>query len=181
MQPGRGPFDVFHRLLKERVVFIGTPIDDRVASILSEQLLLLQLEDATKDIHLYINSPGGSVTASLAIYDAMQSIKNDVATYAIGIAEGSALMLLCAGEPGKRFALPHARLTSTKVWGGKPEQLEETKRLERMLVEIFAKHTGQSVEQIEAIKENPRTFSLREALELGLIDEVLNTIPEKHE
>ena len=180
-QTGRGEraYDIFSRLLKERIVFIGTPIDDTIASLTIAQLLFLQSEDPEKDINLYINSPGGSVTAGLAIYDTMQYIKPAVATTCIGFAASMAAVLLAGGTKGKRAALPNARIMIHQPWGGVQGtasdisiQAEEILRTKRRLNEILAFHCGRGVEQVEKDTDRDRYLSSDEAREYGLIDMV---------
>ncbi len=185
-QTGRGEraYDIYSRLLRDRIVFLGTPVDDHVANLIVAQLLFLEAEDPTKDIYLYINSPGGSVTAGLAIYDTMQYIKPDVATVCVGMAASMGAILLAGGAPGKRFALPHARVMIHQPWGGVQGQAvdidihaREIMRLRQMLNQILSKHTGQSLKQIE--KDTDRNFfmSAEEARNYGLVDEVLEKRP----
>jgi ATP-dependent Clp protease protease subunit len=180
-QTGRGEraYDIFSRLLKERIVFIGTPIDDTIASLTIAQLLFLQSEDPDKDISLYINSPGGSVTAGLAIYDTIQYIRPAVATTCIGFAASMAAVLLAGGTKGKRSALPNARIMIHQPWGGVQGtasdisiQAEEILRTKRRLNEILADHCGRSVEQVEKDTDRDRYLSSEEAREYGLIDTV---------
>ena len=180
-QTGRGEraYDIFSRLLKERIVFIGTPIDDTIASLTIAQLLFLQSEDPEKDINLYINSSGGSVTAGLAIYDTMQYIKPAVATTCIGFSASMAAVLLAGGTKGKRAALPNARIMIHQPWGGVQGtasdisiQAEEILRTKRRLNEILAFHSGRSVEQVEKDTDRDRYLSSDEAKEYGLIDTV---------
>jgi ATP-dependent Clp protease protease subunit len=180
-QTGRGEraYDIFSRLLKERIVFIGTPIDDTIASLTIAQLLFLQSEDPEKDINLYINSPGGSVTAGLAIYDTIQYIKPAVATTCIGFAASMAAVLLAGGTKGKRAALPNARIMIHQPWGGVQGtasdisiQAEEILRTKRRLNEILAFHSGRGVEQVEKDTDRDRYLSSDEAREYGLIDMV---------
>jgi ATP-dependent Clp protease protease subunit len=185
-QTGRGEraYDIYSRLLRDRIVFLGTPVDDHVANLIVAQLLFLEAEDPTKDIYLYINTPGGSVTAGLAIYDTMQYIKPDVATVCVGMAASMGAILLAGGAPGKRFALPHARVMIHQPWGGVQGQAvdidihaREIMRLRQMLNEILSKHTGQPLKQIE--KDTDRNFfmSAEEARNYGLVDEVLEKRP----
>lgn len=152
---GERAYDIYSRLLKERIIFIGTPIDDNVASLVIAQMLFLQSEDPNKDIHLYINSPGGSVTAGLAIYDTMQYVAPDIVTICIGMAASMAQVLLCAGTPGKRYALPHSRILMHQPTGGTQGQstdieiyTREMLRIRDMLYEIIAKHTNKDIEKI---------------------------------
>ncbi len=181
-QTGRGEraYDIYSRLLKDRIVMLGTPIDDHVANLIVAQLLFLEAEDPEKDIYLYINSPGGVVTAGLAIYDTMQYIKPDVVTICMGQAASMGAVLLAAGAPGKRFALPHARIMIHQPLGGFQGQAtdieihaKEILRLKQMLNEILAKHTGQPLERIEKDTDRDFFMSADEAKEYGLIDRVL--------
>ncbi len=185
-QTGRGEraYDIYSRLLRDRIVFLGTPVDDHVANLIVAQLLFLEAEDPGKDIYLYINSPGGSVTAGLAIYDTMQYIKPDVATVCVGMAASMGAILLAGGAPGKRYALPHARVMIHQPWGGVQGQAvdidihaREIMRLRQMLNEILSRHTGQPLERIE--KDTDRNFfmSAEEARTYGLVDEVLEQRP----
>ncbi|MEO0262602.1 MAG: ATP-dependent Clp endopeptidase proteolytic subunit ClpP [candidate division WOR-3 bacterium] len=178
-------YDIYSRLLKDRIVFIGTPIDDQVANVVIAQLLFLEAEDPKRDIHLYINSPGGYVTSGLAIYDTMQYIKPDVVTICMGMAASMAAVLLCAGKKGKRYALPHSRIMIHQPWGGVQGQAidikihaDEIMRMRKLVDEILSKHTGQPLEKIE--KDTDRSFfmSSLEAKEYGLIDEVITTRKE---
>ena len=171
---------VYNRLLRERIIFLGSPVDDTVANQISAQLLLLAAEDSERDVFLYINSPGGSVTAGMAIYDTMQYVRNDVATVAMGLAASMGQFLLCAGARGKRYALPHARIMMHQPSGGlggtasdiqiQAEQMLYTKRT---LQERIAFHTGQSYEQIEADSDRDRWFTAQEAADYGFIDQVV--------
>jgi ATP-dependent Clp protease protease subunit len=179
---GRGEraYDIYSRLLKDRIVFIGESIDDHVASLVIAQILFLQLENKEQDINVYINSPGGSVSAGLAIYDTMQFVSNDVATFCVGQAASMAALLLAAGTKGKRHALPHARVMIHQPWGGAEGsasdisiQAEEILRLKKILNEIMAKHTGKSVAQIEKDSDRDKFMSAEEAKSYGLIDVVL--------
>ncbi len=181
-QTGRGEraYDIYSRLLKDRIVMLGTPIDDHIANLIVAQLLFLEAEDPEKDIYLYINSPGGVVTAGLAIYDTMQYIKPDVVTICMGQAASMGAVLLAAGAPGKRFALPHARIMIHQPLGGFQGQAtdieihaKEILRLKQMLNEILAKHTGQPLEKIEKDTDRDFFMSAEEAKEYGLIDKVL--------
>jgi len=182
-QTGRGEraFDIFSRLLKERIVFIGTAIDDNVASLIIAQLLFLEAEDPDKDICLYVNSPGGYVSAGLAIYDTMQYIKPDISTICMGQAASFGAVLLAAGTKGKRFALPHARIMIHQPMGGAQGQAtdieihaREILTLRQRLNEILAKHTGQELSRIE--KDTDRNFfmSSEEAAKYGIIDEIMS-------
>ncbi|MDG2907017.1 MAG: ATP-dependent Clp protease proteolytic subunit [Acidimicrobiales bacterium] len=174
-----GRFDVFDRLLKNRVVFLGTDVNDDVANEIIAQMLFLEAQDAEKPIWLYINSPGGSVTAGMAIYDTMQFVGPEVGTICMGLGASMAQFLLCAGAPGKRYALPHARIMMHQPLGGvqgdasmiaiQAEQMTYTKK---QLQERIADHTGQSVETIEADSDRDRWFTAEEACEYGIIDQV---------
>jgi ATP-dependent Clp protease protease subunit len=181
-QTGRGEraYDIYSRLLKDRIVMLGAPIDDHIANLIIAQLLFLEAEDPEKDIYLYINSPGGVVTAGLAIYDTMQYIKPDVVTICIGEASSMGAVLLSAGAKGKRFALPHARIMIHQPMGGFQGQAtdieihaKEILRLKRILNEILAKHTGQPIKKIEKDTERDFFMSAEEAKEYGIIDKVL--------
>jgi ATP-dependent Clp protease protease subunit len=181
-QTGRGEraFDIFSRLLKERIVFLGTPIDDNVASLTIAQLLFLESEDPDKDIHLYINSPGGTVSAGLAIYDTMQYIRPDVSTICIGMAASMAAVLLAGGTKGKRTALPNARVMIHQPWGGVQGtasdisiQAEEILKTKKRINEILAQHTGRSLEQIEKDTDRDYYLAASESKEYGLIDNIL--------
>jgi len=181
-QTGRGEraYDIYSRLLKDRIVMLGTPIDDHIANLIVAQLLFLEAEDPEKDIYLYINSPGGVVTAGLAIYDTMQYIKPDVVTICMGQAASMGAVLLAAGAPGKRFALPHARIMIHQPLGGFQGQAtdieihaKEILRLKQMLNEILSRHTGQPLKKIEQDTERDFFMSAEEAKEYGLIDKVL--------
>ncbi|HLS90113.1 MAG TPA: ATP-dependent Clp endopeptidase proteolytic subunit ClpP [Limnochordia bacterium] len=174
---GERAYDIYSRLLKERIIFIGGPIDDEVANLVVAQLLYLEAEDPEKDITLYINSPGGVVYAGLAIYDTMQYVKPDVATYCVGFAASAAALLLAGGAPGKRRALPYSRIMIHQPWGGTRGQATELEieareilRLKRIGNEILAKHTGKPIEQIEKDTERNFYMSAEEALEYGIID-----------
>jgi ATP-dependent Clp protease protease subunit len=171
---------VFERLLRERIIFLGSQVDDPIANMICAQLVLLSAEDPERDIALYINSPGGSVSAGMAIYDTMQYIENDVATYGIGLAASMGQFLLCAGAQGKRYALPHARIMMHQPSGGiggtasdiaiQAEQMLYTKK---MMTERIAFHTGQTVEQIEKDSDRDRWFTADEACDYGFIDHVV--------
>ena len=172
--------DIYQRLLKERIVFLGTQVEDQSANLICAQLLLLEADDPDKDIALYINSPGGSVTAGLAIYDTMQFVKCDVATICVGLAASMGQFLLCAGEPGKRYALPHSRILmhqpSGQMQGQAADiaiQAEQIIYLKRMMAERISFHTGQSVETIEADSDRDRWFTAEEGKEYGFIDRVI--------
>ena len=171
---------VYDRLLRERIIFLGQPGDDAIANQLSAQLLLLAAEDSKRDIHLYINSPGGSVTAGMAIYDTMQLVEPDVATFALGLAASMGQFLLSAGTPGKRYALAHARILmhqpSAGVAGTASDiaiQAEQYKLTKREMAELIAQQTGQTIEQIERDSDRDRWFTAAQALEYGFVDQVL--------
>src|SRR5579864_1791226 len=177
---GERGWDLFSRLLKERIIFIGTPIDDMVANSIVGQLLYLQSEDATKDINLYINSPGGSVYAGLAIYDTMQWLKPDVSTVCMGMAMSMGSFLLAAGTKGKRFCLPNSTVLIHQPLGGVEGQASDLEiqareilRIRRILYEIMAKHTGQTIERIALDSDRDNYFSAQQAVEYGLVDEIL--------
>ena len=176
---------VYDRLLRERIIFLGQPVDDAIANQLCAQLLLLAAEDPRTDINLYINSPGGSVTAGMAIYDTMQFIDCDVATTALGLAASMGQFLLSAGAPGKRSALPHARVLmhqpSAGIGGTASDiaiQAEQYKLTKREMAELIAQQTGQSVEQIEKDSDRDRWFTARQALEYGFIDQVVARVEQ---
>lgn len=185
MAGGPGGFDpsmdIFNRLLKSRIVYLGSEVNDQVANLLTAQLLFLEGEDPEADIWLYINSPGGSVTAGMAIYDTMQFISPKVGTICMGLGASMGQFLLCAGEPGMRFSLPHARILMHQPLGGvqgqatdiaiQAEQMAYTKRL---MAERIAFHTGQSVEQITADSDRDRWFTAEEAKDYGIIDRVIS-------
>lgn len=182
---GERAFDIYSRLLKERIVFIGTAIDDNVANLIIAQLLYLQSEDANKDVSVYINSPGGSVTAGLAIYDTMQFIKPDVNTYCLGQAASMGSLLLCAGTKGKRYALPYSRIMIHQPWGGVQGtasdisiQAKEILRMKEELTKILAKHTGQTFEKVSADCDRDYFMSAQEAKVYGLVDHVVENIKD---
>ena len=181
-QSGRGEcaYDIYSRLLKDRIIFLGGPIDDNVANVVIAQLLFLESEDPDKDIHLYINSPGGVVTAGLAIYDTMQYIKPDVSTICIGQAASMGSVLLAAGVKGKRYALPYSRIMIHQPLGGAQGQstdiqiqAREILRIRETLNEILSRHTGQSVKKLTEDTERDNFMSALEAKKYGLIDEVI--------
>ena len=183
-QSGRGEraYDIFSRLLKDRIIFIGTAIDDEVSNLIIAQLLFLQGEDADKDISFYINSPGGSVTAGLAIYDTMQYLKCDVVTYCVGQAASMGAVLLAAGTRGKRFALPNARIMIHQPWGGVQGQAadisiqaKEILRLRDTLNGILAHHTGKTLDVIEHDTDRDFFMSAAEASAYGLVDQVVTS------
>lgn len=182
-QTGQGEraFDIYSRLLKDRIILLGTPIDDDVANLVIAQLLFLQAEDPKKDIDLYINSPGGSVTAGLAIYDTIQILSCDVKTYCLGQCASMGAVLLAAGAAGKRFALPNSRIMIHQPWGGAQGtaadidiQAKEILRLKSMLNGILASHTKQSVKKIEKDTERDFFMSAEEAVKYGLVDGVVS-------
>jgi len=173
---------VYERLLRERIVFLGQEVDDVIANQLAAQMLLLSAEDPRRDIHLYVNSPGGSVTAGMAVYDTMQFVDCDVATYAMGMAASMGQFLVTAGTPGKRFALPHARVLmhqpSAGVGGTAADisiQADMLRRSKRRLNELQAQHTGRPVEQIERDSDRDRWFTAEEARDYGFVDRVLSS------
>ena len=177
---GERAYDIYSRLLKDRIIFIGTPIDDHVANLIIAQLLFLEAEDPDKDIHLYLNSPGGLVTAGLAIYDTMQYVKPKISTLCMGQAASMAAVLLAAGEPGKRFALPHSRILIHQLMGGVQGQAtdiaihsKEILRMKDEINQILSSHCKQPLEKVE--KDSERDFFMDgpQAKEYGLIDEVI--------
>ncbi len=177
---GERAYDIYSRLLKDRIVFIGGPIDDEVANLVIAQMLFLESEDPDKDIHMYINSPGGSVSAGLAIYDTMQYIKPDVTTMCMGQASSMGALLLAAGTKNKRFALPHARVLIHQPWGGFQGQVSdldiharEMIRVRKEVNEILAKHTGQSVKRVQQDTDRDFFMTAVEAKEYGIVDKVL--------
>ena len=177
---GERAYDIFSRLLKDRIIFIGTPIDDAGANLVIAQLLFLEAEDPDKDIHLYINSPGGSVTASLAIYDTMQFVKPKLETICMGQAASGAALLLAAGTKGKRLALPHSRIMIHQPYGGAQGQAvdiqiqaKEILRMREELDRIIARHTGQPLERVEKDSDRDFFMSPEEAKAYGLVDEVI--------
>jgi len=179
-------YDIYSRLLKDRIIFIGTAVDDNVANIIIAQLLFLQMEDHDKDISIYINTPGGSVTSGLAIYDTIQFVKPDVNTYCMGQATSMGAVLLAAGTPGKRYALPHARIMIHQPWGGVEGQAtdiniqaQEILRLRARLEEILAKHTKQPLDKIKKDTERDYFMSAEEAKKYGIVDEVIANIGKK--
>jgi ATP-dependent Clp protease protease subunit len=174
-------YDVYARLMKERIVFLGSQVDDATANLICAQMILLEAEDPERDIFLYINSPGGSVSAGLAIYDTMQYVQCDVATVCLGMAASMGQFLLCAGAPGKRYALPHSRILMHQPSGGIQGQAadiaiqaEQIIYLKRMMAERIAFHTGQTVEQILADSDRDRWFTAQEAKDYGIIDQVID-------
>src|SRR5213592_5029714 len=182
---GERSYDIYSRLLKDRIVFLGTPVDDDVANIVIAQMLFLQSEDPNKDINLYINSPGGSVTAGLAVYDTMQFVKCDVTTYCIGQAASMGAVLLAAGTKGKRFALPNARIMIHQPWGGVQGaatdisiQAQEILRLKDRINEILAKHCGKTDDSVAKDTDRDRFMSAEDAKNYGLVDEVVKSRKE---
>jgi len=178
---GERAYDIYSRLLKDSIIFLGRGIDDDVASLVIAQMLFLEAENPERDIHLYINSPGGSVTAGLAIYDTMQYIKPDVATYCVGQAASMAAVLLSAGTKGKRTALPNSRILIHQPWtsgmGGQATDIEiharELLKLRERIDEILSEHTGQSQEQVHLDTERDKILGAAEAVEYGLVDRVM--------
>ncbi len=177
---GERAYDIFSRLLKDRIIFVGTPINDDVSNLIIAQLLFLQSEDAQKDVSLYINSPGGSVTAGLAIYDTMQFLKCDVATYCVGQAASMGAFLVACGTAGKRFALPNARIMIHQPWGGAQGQAsdisiqaKEILRLKDRLNELMAHHTGQDLKTIQRDSDRDFFMSAEDSKAYGLVDEVV--------
>lgn len=186
-QTGRGerPYDIFSRLLKDRIIFVGFPIDDYVANLVIAQMLFLQMENKKQDISIYVNSPGGSVTAGLAIYDTMQFVQCDVATYCIGQAFSMSALLLAGGTKGKRYALPQARIMLHQPWGGTRGsakdiliQADEILHLKKVTTEILAKHTGQSIERIAKDTDRDFFMSSEEAKTYGIVDEVVGSLKD---
>ena len=197
-QTGRGErsYDIYSRLLKDRIVFIGTAVDDHVANLVVAQMLFLQMEDPKRDINLYINSPGGSVTAGLAIYDTMQFVTCDVSTYCVGIAASMGAVLLAAGTKGKRFALPNSDIMIHQVSGGAQGTASDVERtvewmfkMKRRLIHILAQHSGKTEEQVQIDSDRDYWMSAEEAKVYGLVDEVVKsrkdvsaeTLPHKGE
>ncbi len=183
-QTGRGEraYDIYSRLLKDRIVFIGTPIDDTIANLIIAQILFLQMEDPVKDINVYIHSPGGSVTAGLAIYDTMQFVKCDVSTYCLGQAASMGALLLAAGTKGKRYSLPHSRVMIHQPWGGAQGtasdisiHAKEILKLKDDLNKILVKHTGQSFERVEKDTDRDFFMSANEAKTYGIVDQVIES------
>ncbi|HKE97374.1 MAG TPA: ATP-dependent Clp endopeptidase proteolytic subunit ClpP [Actinomycetes bacterium] len=185
---GERSFDIYSRLLNERIVFLGTPIDDTVANLVMAQLLHLESEEPEKDIQLYINSPGGSVTALLAIYDTMQYIRPDVATICMGQAASAAAVLLSAGSKGKRYGLPHSRVLIHQPSGGAEGQsvdieiqAREILRMRRMLDEILATHTGQPIDKVSRDTDRDFIMTAEQAKEYGIIDDIIASREEAEE
>lgn len=178
---GERSYDIFSRLLKDRIIFIGSPIDDNVANLVIAQLLFLEAEDPDKDIYLYINSPGGSVSAGLAMYDTMQYIKPDVSTICVGLAASMGAFLLAAGAKGKRFALPNSEIMIHQPSGGFHGQASDIKihaehilKIKNRINQILSERTGQSIEKIEQDSDRDRFMSAQEAQEYGLVDKVMD-------
>jgi ATP-dependent Clp protease protease subunit len=176
---------VYDRLLRERIIFLGQPVDDTIANQICAQLLLLSAEDSNRDINLYINSPGGSVTAGMAIFDTMQFVDCDIATWSLGLAASMGQFLLSAGTRGKRYALPHARILMHQPSGGFGGtasdiaiQAEQFKLTKVEMAELIAEHTGQSIEQVKADSERDRWFTAQEALEYGFVDHVVSRVQQ---
>lgn len=185
-QFGERAYDIYSRLLKERIVFLGGPIDDDAANIIIAQFLFLESQDPQKDINFYINSPGGSVTAGLAIYDTMNHIKPDVATYCVGVAASMGAVLLAAGKKRKRFALPNSEILIHQVMGGAQGQATEIEisarhilKIKDRLNKILAKHTGQKLERIEKDTDRDYYMSAEDAKEYGIVDDVLKEKAQK--
>lgn len=185
---GRGEraYDIYSRLLKDRIIFVGTVIDDTVANLIIAQMLFLQMEEADKELSVYINTPGGSVTSGLAIYDTMQFVKPDVSTYCVGQASSMGALLLSAGTAGKRYALPHSRIMIHQPWGGVQGaaadisiQAQEILRLRARIEEILAKHTKQPLEKIKKDTDRDYFMSAEEAKAYGIVDEVIENITKK--
>jgi len=173
-------YDIYSRLLKDRIIFIGTAIDDNIANLIIAQLLFLQMEDVNKEINVYINTPGGSVTAGLAIYDTMQFVKPDVSTYCVGQAASMGALLLCAGTKGKRYTLPNSRVMIHQPWGGIQGTAEDISRhakeiltLRDRIDEIIAFHTKQPLEKVKKDTDRDYFMSAQEAKEYGIVDEVV--------
>ncbi|MGE3850408.1 MAG: ATP-dependent Clp protease proteolytic subunit [Planctomycetota bacterium] len=183
---GERMYDLFSRLMEDRIVIIGTPINDQISTIVVGQLLFLQKENKNLDISIYINSPGGSVTAGLAIYDTMQFVACDVSTCCVGLAASMGAILLAGGEKGKRYSLPHSRIMIHQPWGGIGGTAEDIQRQaqevlyeKRMLNEILGSHTGRSPEQVEKDVDRDNFMSPTEAKEYGLLDDVITTLKKK--
>ena len=183
---GERAYDIYSRLLKERIIFIGTEVDDVVSNLIIAQLLFLQMEDPDKDIDVYVNTPGGSVTSGLAIYDTIQFVKPDVNTYCVGQAASMGALLLAAGTKGKRYALPHARIMIHQPWGGVQGaasdisiQAQEILRLRSRMEQLLAKHTGQTVEKVQKDSDRDYFMSSEEAKQYGVVDHVIETLKKK--
>lgn len=183
---GERAYDIYSRLLKDRIIFIGLPIDDMVANLVIAQLLFLHTEDPGRDINIYINTPGGAVTAGLAIYDTMQFVKSDINTFCVGQATSMGAVLLAAGTKGKRHALPNSRVMIHQPWGGVQGQAsdisiqaKEILKMRDKINEILAKHTGQGLKKIQKDTDRDYFMSAKESQEYGLIDEVIATMKKK--
>jgi len=183
---GERHYDIFSRLLKDRIIFIGTPIEDTVSNLVIAQMLFLQNENKNQDINIYINSPGGSITAGLAIYDTMQFVQCDVATFCVGQAFSMAAVLIASGTKGKRYGLPHTRIMLHQPWGGTRGtatdisiQAEEIMYMKRCLNEILAKHSGQPMDKIEKDFDRDFYMSAQEAKEYGIVDEVIESLRDQ--
>ena len=183
---GERHYDIFSRLLKDRIIFIGSAIEDTLSNLVIAQILFLQNENKNQEISIYINSPGGSITAGLAIYDTMQFVQCDVATFCIGQAYSMAAILLAGGTKGKRYGLPHTRIMLHQPWGGMRGtatdisiQAEEILRMKKCLNEILVKHTGQPIERIEGDVDRDFYMSSQEAKTYGLVDEVIESLRDK--
>ncbi len=173
-------YDIYSRLLKDRIVFVGTPITDSIANVVIAQMLFLQMEDVNKDINVYINTPGGVITAGMAIYDTMQFVKCDVATYCVGQAASMGALLLCAGAKGKRYGLPNSRIMIHQPWGGVEGTAEDISRHTKELLrlrenvnEILSRHTGQKIEKVREDTDRDYFMSADEAKTYGIVDEVI--------
>jgi ATP-dependent Clp protease protease subunit len=178
---GERAYDIYSRLLRDNIIFLGTPIDDNVANVVTAQLLFLEAEDPTKDVYLYINSPGGSITAGMAIYDTIQFVRPDVSTICIGQCASMAALLLAAGAPGKRFALPNMRVLIHQPSGGAQGQAtdidiqaKEILRMREVTNQLLAKHTGQTMEKISRDVERDFIMNAQQAKEYGIIDEIIS-------
>ena len=178
---GERVYDIYSRLLKDRIIFLGTPIDSQVANTIVAQMLFLEAQNPNREIKLYINTPGGDVYAGLAIYDTMQYVKSPVATIVVGMAASMGAFLLAAGEPGQRYALPHARVMIHQPWGGAQGQAtdiaiqaEQILKSKKLLNELLAKHTGQPFEKVEADSDRDFWMTAEEARDYGLVDQVIS-------
>ncbi|MHC4453105.1 MAG: ATP-dependent Clp protease proteolytic subunit [Planctomycetota bacterium] len=183
---GERHYDIFSRLLKDRIIFIGTPIEDTISNLVIAQMLFLQNESKNQDINIYINSPGGSITAGLAIYDTMQFVQCDVATFCVGQAYSMGAVLMAAGAKGKRYGLPHTRIMLHQPWGGTRGtatdisiQAEEIMHMKKCLNDILVKHSGQPLEKIEKDFDRDFYMSAKEAQKYGIIDEVIETLSDQ--
>jgi ATP-dependent Clp protease protease subunit len=180
-QRGERAYDIYSRLLRDNIIFLGMPIDDNVANLVVAQILFLEAEDPEKDIHLYINSPGGAITSGLAIYDTMQFVRPDITTYCVGQAASMAAVLLAAGAKGKRYSLPHSRVIIHQPMGGIQGQAvdieihaREILRMKQLIVDILAQHTGQKPERIEEDIDRDFIMTATQAKEYGIVDEVIS-------